>query len=83
MKSDDRPSAISDQDGTGSTIPSMGTLVIRTWYEPGQVPGFRARLTYSRDPQGEPNTVSTADRDEALRIVRQWLFAQSGSPGDV
>jgi hypothetical protein len=83
MKSDDRPSAISDPDGANSAIPYMGTLVIRTWYEPGQVPGFRARLTYSSDPEGEPKTVSTADRDEALSIVRQWLFAQSGSPGDV
>ena len=79
MTGDDRPSGISDQDGTGSAIPPLGTLVLRTWYEPDQVPAFRATLTYSRDPE-EPNTVSTADPDEALRIVLQWLFAQSGSP---
>jgi hypothetical protein len=82
MTSDDRPSGISDPDGTNSAMPYMGTLVIGTWYEPDPMHGFRARLTYSRDPE-EPNTVSTADPDEALRIVRQWLFAQSGSPGDV
>jgi hypothetical protein len=83
MTRDDRPPGMSDPDGGNSAMPYMGTLVIRTWYEPDQVPGFRARLTYSRDPEGEPNTVSTANRDEALRIVRQWLIAQSGSPGDV
>ena len=83
MTSDDRPSGISEHDGAGSAIPPMGTLVIRTWYEPGQAPAFRARLTYSRGPDGEPNTVSTADPDEALSIVRHWLFAQPGSPGEV
>ena len=83
MTSDDRPPGISHPDGTGLAIPPMGTLVLRTWYEPDQVQGFRARLTYIRDPEGELNTVSTADPDEALSIVRQWLFAQSGLPGDV
>jgi hypothetical protein len=83
MTSDDRPLGMSGQDGTGSAIPPMGALVIRTWYEPDQVPAFRARLTYSRGPDGEPNTVSTADPDEALSIVRRWLFAQPGSLGEV
>lgn len=83
MTSDDRPSGISDSGGTESAMPYMGTLVIRTWYEPDQVPAFRARLTYSRRPDGESNTVSTADPDEALSIVRHWLFTQPGSPGEV
>jgi hypothetical protein len=83
MTSDDRPSGISDPDGTGSAIPPMGTLVIRTWYEPDQVHGFRARLTYSRGPEGEPDSVSTADPDEAVSIVRQWLLSQPGSAGHV
>lgn len=83
MKSDDRPPEFSDRDGISSEIPPMGTLVIRTWHEAGHVQGFRARLTYSREPDGEPNTISTADPGEALSIVRRWLFAQSGLPGDV
>jgi hypothetical protein len=61
----------------------MGTLVIRTWYEPDQVPGFRARITYSQGPDGDPATVAVADPDEALSVVRQWLFAQPGSPDEV
>ena len=83
MTSDDRPPGVSDPDGAESVMPYMGTLVIRTWYEPDQMPAFRARLTYSRGPDGEPNTVSTADPDEALSIVRHWLLTQPGSPGDV
>lgn len=82
MTSDDGPSGMSDQDGTDWAVPPMGTLVIRTWLEPDQAPGFRARLTYSRGPDGEPDWIATADRDEALRIVRQWLFAQPGSPDE-
>jgi hypothetical protein len=83
MTSDDRPSGISDPDGTNSAMPYMGTLVIRTWYEPDQVPGFRARLTYGRGPGGETNTVASADPNEVLSLVRQWLFAQPGSPDEV
>lgn len=83
MTSDDRPSRISDQDGTGPAIPPTGTLVIRTWHEPDQVHGFRARLTYSQGPDGEPKTIATANPDEALSFVRQWLLAPSGSPEDV
>lgn len=60
----------------------MGTLVIRTWYEPDQVPSFRARVTYSQDADDDPATVVAADPDEALSVVRQWLFTQSGSPDE-
>jgi hypothetical protein len=83
MTSDDRPPGTSDQERTVSAIPPMGTLVIRTWYEPDQVSGFRARLTYGRGPGGEANTFSSADPEEVLSIVRQWLFAQPGSPDEV
>lgn len=83
MTSDDLPSGISAQEGADSAMPPMGTLVMRTWYEPDQVPAFRARLTYSQGPQNEPNTVATADPDEALSIVREWLFAQPDFPNDV
>lgn len=82
MTNDDGPSGISDHDGTDSAMLSMGTLVIRTWYEPDQVHGFRARVTYGQIPGNEPNTVSTADPDEVLNVVREWLFSQSRSPGE-
>jgi hypothetical protein len=85
MRSDDGPSEISGSGpaGSDSTMPPMGTLVIRTWFEPDQLPGFRARLIYSTAPDGEPKTVAAADPVEALSIVRQWLFAQPGSPDGV
>lgn len=78
MTSDDRSSGMSGQDGTVSAMPPTGTLVISTWYEPDQVPGFRARLTYGRGPGGEGRTVASADPDEVLSIVRQWILAQHG-----
>ncbi|CAH0272360.1 hypothetical protein SRABI26_03700 [Arthrobacter sp. Bi26] len=76
MTSDDRPSGISDEDESDPVMPSMGTLVVRTWHEPDQTPSFRARVTFSQAPGGEPITVSTADPDEVLSVVRGWLFAQ-------
>lgn len=82
MTCDDGPSGMADQGGTDSAMPPMGTLVIRTWCEPDQVPSFRARITYSQEPD-DPNTVAAADPDEALSVVRQWLFAQPGSPDEV
>jgi hypothetical protein len=60
-------------------MPPMGTLVIRTWYEPDQVSGFRARVMYGRDPEGETNKTASANPDEVLSIVREWLSAQPGS----
>lgn len=83
MRSDDGRSGLSDQDGAGPVIPPMGTLVIRTWDEPDEVPAFRARLTYSRGPNVEPNMVTTADAGEALSIMREWLLSQSGSRREV
>ena len=55
-----------------------GTLVISTWLEYGQVPpGFRARITYGPAGGAERATVSTADPDRVLDIVRQWLQTQT------
>jgi hypothetical protein len=80
MMHDDGLPGRSDQGQTGSATRPSGTLVIRTWNEPDQAPGFRARLTYSQNPEHEPSTASTADPDEVLNIVRQWLTTQTGSP---
>lgn len=81
MTNDGRLSGISDE--SDPAMPSMGTLVIRTWHEPDQTPGFRARIIYNQAPDDEPSTVTTADQDEALSVVRQWLFAQRVPPGKV
>ena len=81
MTNDDRPSGISDE--SDPAMPSMGTLVIRTWHEPDHTQGFRARIIYSQAPGDEPTTVSTADQEEVLSVVRQWLFAQPVPPGKV
>lgn len=83
MTSDDGSSGMSAQEGADSGTPPMGTLVIRTWYEPDQVTSFRARITYSKEPDDEPATVVASDPDEALSVVRQWLFAQPGSSDEV
>lgn len=48
MTTDDRPSGISDE--SDPAMPAMGTLVIRTWHEPDQTQGFRARIIYSQAP---------------------------------
>lgn len=52
-----------------------GTLVIRTWFEPGREPGFRARIIYSQAAGGQ-SSVAASDREEVLEVVRQWLEAQ-------
>lgn len=83
MTNDDRPSGKYDEDEADPPVPSMGTLVIRTWQESDQTPSFRARVTYSQTPGDEPGTVSTADPDEVLGVVRQWLSAQSVPPSEV
>jgi hypothetical protein len=80
MTQDDPPSGVSDEN---ESDPAMAALVIRTWNEPDQAPGFRARLTYSQAPDDEPRTISTADPDEVLRLVRQWLNARSAPLRDL
>lgn len=83
MTSEDQPSGTADRGDKYSSIPPMGTLVIRSWLEPTQVPGFRARITYSQTGDDEPNTVTTADPDEVLAVVRRWLLAKPGSSSGV
>jgi hypothetical protein len=82
MTKDDPPSGVSGEDEHVPAMPSMGTLVIRTWNETDQTPGFRARLTYSKTPGGEPGTISAVDPDEVLSVVRQWLLARPSPSGE-
>jgi hypothetical protein len=82
MTNDDRPSGTSDEDDSDPAVPSMGTLVIRSWHEPDQTPGFRARIIFSQAPDDEPSTVSTADPDKVLSVVSQWLSAQTVPSGE-
>jgi hypothetical protein len=77
MRQDDPPSGVSDEN---ESDPAMSAMVIRTWNEPDQAPAFRARLTYSQAPDEDPRTISTADPDEVLRLVRQWLDVRSAPP---
>lgn len=81
MTTDGPASEFFDGDELDPAMPSMGTLVIRTWNEPGRAPGFRARLTYSQFPTSQPKTVYKDDADEVLREVRQWLLSQTETPG--
>lgn len=83
MTEDNRPSGRSDQDLPFSAKRSMSTLVIRTWSESDQAPGFRARLTFSQRPDEAPITVSTADPNEVLSTVSQWLSTQPGAAHQV
>jgi hypothetical protein len=83
MTQDDPPSGDFDGLESQASTPAMAALVIRTWNEPDQALGFRARLTFSETPGGEPSTFSTADPDEVLRLVRQWLNARAGTPHDL
>jgi hypothetical protein len=80
MTMDGPPPGASGDDEPDLAVPSMGTMVIRTWTEANQIPGFRARLTYSLSPASQPETVYAADPDEVLKAVRQWLLAQSEAP---
>jgi hypothetical protein len=81
MTKDDHSSGISDHDATEPALPPAGTLVIRTWHEREEAPGLRARITYSLGPGDEPSIVASADPEQVLSIVRQWLFDQTVPPG--
>jgi hypothetical protein len=83
MTHDAELSGRSDQDPANSERRPMDTLVIRTWNEPNQKSGFRARITYIQHPGDQPTTVSTADPEEVVSVVRQWLLTQSGPPHEV
>jgi hypothetical protein len=62
-------------DGGGGAL-GGGTMVIRTWFEPNGQSSFRARITYGKATGAEPRRIATADREEVLDVVRQWLDAQ-------
>lgn len=67
-----------------SDVPDGGTLVIRTWHEhPAQLSGFRARITFGPALGNEHTTVSTADPDQVLRVVQQWLLTQTAAPDGI
>lgn len=73
METDDGgPAAAGADEGTAAG----GTLVIRTWFESGRPDNFRARITCGRTSEAEQRQVYVADRDEALKVVHQWLAAQ-------
>lgn len=59
-------------------VPAVETMIISRWDEPGHPQGFRARITYGKTPGIGPNTVSTADPAEVLRVVQEWLGGQPG-----
>jgi hypothetical protein len=80
MAHEDGPSGVAG-DGTDSATLSLGTLVIRTWLEPEHEHGFRARVTVTRVPDAGPTTVTTADPQEVLAVVRQWLLTRPGASG--
>lgn len=82
MTNDDRPSKASEDDESDPAAPPVGTLVIRTWNEPDQEPGFRARITFSQAPGVEPSSVGSADPDEVLSIVRRWLASKPVPPSE-
>ncbi|MCU1519557.1 MAG: hypothetical protein JWQ75_4278 [Pseudarthrobacter sp.] len=82
MKIEDGQSGSAGGPGTDSAAPSLGTLVIRTWWEPDHAQGFRARVTSTRLPETGSTTVTTADPEEVLAAVRQWLLARPGAAGD-
>jgi hypothetical protein len=83
MTTDDPLSGPPGGDESDRATPSMGTLVIRTWNEPDQAPGFRARLTFSQVPTADPATVYAVDPEEVLRLVRQWVLSQAEPPREV
>ena len=83
MTKDDPPAGTAGEVQPDQAAPAMGTLVIRTWNEPDQTPSFRARLTYSQAPDDQPSSTLTADPDEVLSVVRQWLNARPGTPRQV
>lgn len=53
----------------------MSTMVIRVWQESTHENAFRARLTMS-DAGGIDTSIVSADADEVLAAVRDWLAAQ-------
>lgn len=81
MMRDDHPWPGSGDNADESGIPPIETMIIRRWQEPDHPQGFRARITYGQTPGIARSTVSTADPNEVLRVVQQWLAGQPGIAG--
>ena len=75
---DGQPGSAGDGTDSGAPSQTQGTLVIRTWWEPDHVHGFRARVT-SQLPESGQTTVTTADPEEVLAVVRHWLLTRPGT----
>jgi hypothetical protein len=80
MMRDDRWSDSADEDGD-TEVPAVETMIISRWHEPGHPQGFRARLTYGQTPGSGPSTVASADPDDVLRMVQEWLARRPGIGG--
>lgn len=78
MMRDDHPWPGSGDKTDDSEIPPVETMIIRRWQEPDHPRGFRARIIYGQTPGIARSTVSTADPNEVLRVVQEWLAAQPG-----
>lgn len=77
MMMDDRwPDSADDPE-----VPAVETMIISRWHEPDHPQGFRARITYGQTPGRGPNTVASADPDEVLRMVQEWLACRPGTAG--
>jgi hypothetical protein len=61
-----------------SAPPNSGIMVIRVWNEAGTPSGFRARLTFGAGDGDSRSTVS-ADADDVVESVREWLSTFGGS----
>ena len=59
----------------------MSTMVIRVWQESAHDNAFRARLTMS-DDGGVDSSIVSADPEEVLAAVRDWLAAQQLEQAD-
>ncbi len=82
MANGDGPSGSAEHAEPDSVaLPPSTTLVIRTWQEPGHQPGFRARITATPPSGAGMDMLATADPEEVLSAVRQWLRAQPGAGG--
>jgi hypothetical protein len=62
--------------------PDGGIMVIRVWTEAGAANGFRARLTFGRPEGEETRSVVSADVDDVVESVREWLSAYAPSPAN-
>jgi hypothetical protein len=70
-----------DDPGAEPVVPTLGTIIIRTWLESGHSRGFRARITFGPTPGYDQSTVTTADPGEVLEVVQHWLATQPGLSG--